>query len=542
MRINKILQGNYKSCEAYYQLKLPIDISHDIPADDPVRLLSTFVEGLELTDLYSTYERIRKNQATPRQMLKILIYAYMNHIYSSRAIETSCRRDMNFMYLLEGSPAPDHATIARFRTLHFSQCHKTILASMTGVLLDLGEISGQVIFIDGTKIEANANKYTFVWKKGVLKNQAKLTSHLPEFVAECEELYGITIVHHDQISLHTLKRLRKKLYRLKKEEEISFVYGSGKRKPNLQRSMEQTEKYISRLQEYSKKIHVCGPRNSYSKTDPDATFMRMKEDYMMNGQLKPGYNVQHGVDSEYVTWLNVSWHPADSRTLIPFIKDMEQHLGFKYRDIVADSGYEGEENYCFIEENGQEAYIKPNNYEISKTRKYKTDISRRENMQYDAGSDCYTCRNGKQLRATLERRTKTDSGYPKTVTTYECQDCTGCPYKSQCIRGNNCNTPMEQRNKHLAVSKVLEEKRKADLERILSDYGTRLRMNRSIQAEGSFADVKEDMGFRQYLCRGNTNVLAESILLAMAHNMNKLHNRIQKKRTGQHLFKLRKSA
>ena len=542
MRINQILQGNYKSCEAYYQLKLPIDINYDVPSDDPVRLLSTFVEGLELTDLYSTYERIRKNQATPRQMLKIMIYAYMNHIYTSRAIETSCRRDVNFMYLLEGFPAPDHATIARFRTIHFSQCCKNILASMTGVLLDLGEISGQAVFIDGTKIEANANKYTFVWKKSVLKNQAKLTSNLLGFVAGCEALYGITVVHRDRVSLHTLKRLRKKLYRLKKEEGISFVHGSGKKKSPLQRSIEQAGEYISRLREYVRKIHVCGPRNSYSKTDPDATFMRMKEDSMMNGQLKPGYNVQHGVDSEYVTWLDVSWHPTDTRTLIPFLKDMEQHLGFKYRDIVADSGYEGEENYCFIESNGQEAYIKPNNYEISKTRKFRTDISRRENMQYDSGNDCYICKNNKQLHVTAEHRSKNDSGYARTVTVYECHDCSGCPYKSQCIKGNNCNTPMEQRNKHLNVSKVLEEKRKADLERLLSDYGTQLRMNRSIQAEGSFADVKEDMNFRQYLCRGNANVLCESILLVMARNINKLHSRIRKKRTGQHLFEFKRTA
>ena len=119
---------------------------------------------------------------------------------------------------------------------------------------------------------------------------------------------------------------------------------------------------------------VCGSRNSYSKTDTDATFMRMKEDAMLNGQLKPAYNLQHGVDSEYVTWLDVFPAPTDTITLIPFLKDMEVHLTFKYKNIVADAGYESEENYIFIESNEQTAYIKPQNYELSKTRKFRNDI------------------------------------------------------------------------------------------------------------------------------------------------------------------------
>lgn len=232
-----------------------------IPADDPVRLLSAFVEGMDLSELYETYDRIRKNQASPRQMLKIMIYAAMNRLFSSRAIETACRRDINFMYLLEGMPAPDHATIAK-------------------------------------------------------------------------------------------------------------------------------------IKEYTKKLHICGDRNSYSKTDSDATFMRLKEDAMRNGQLKPAYNLQHGADSQYITWVNISAKTTDVSTLIPFLKEMEQHLPFKYKEIVADAGYESEEAYVFLEQNGQISYIKPQNYEISKTRKYREDFSRRENMTYLEAEDAYLCTEG----------------------------------------------------------------------------------------------------------------------------------------------------
>lgn len=542
MLLNKKLQKDYTTSSVYYQIKLPLDLEILIPADDPVRLLSAFVEGMELRDLYKTYGKIKKNQVSPKQLFKIIIYASMNRLYSSRDIETACRRDINFMYLLEGKPAPDHSTIARFVSLHFSQCSKSTLAEVTDILFQLGEISGKSIFIDGTKIESVANKYTFVWKKAVTKNQTKLFEKISDLVHECENFYGIKIAHHNKISLHTLKRMRKKLYKIKNEEQIVFVHGIGKRKTPIQKSIETLESYIDKLKEYTKKIHVCGERNSYSKTDPDATFMRMKEDAMMNGQLKPAYNLQHGVDSEYVTWLTISARPTDTRTLIPFLKEMEEYLLFKYKEIVADAGYESEENYLFIEANQQLAFIKPQNYEISKTRKYKQDISRMENMEYNADNDTYHCQNGQLLTAQYEKKEKTASGYKRTVTVYRCSHCQGCPFKSECIKGNNCKTPMEERQKVLYVSKVMKEKRKETLERITSDYGTQLRINRSIQAEGSFAVIKEDMEFRRYLYRGKENVTAQSILLAIGYNLNKLHHKIQSDRTGQHLFSLKKTA
>ena len=536
------LQKDYTSSCLYYQIKLPLDIEKNIPSDDPVRLLSAFVEGMELLDLYNTYGKIKKDQVSPRQLLKIVIYAGMNRIYSSRDIEKSCRRDINFMYLLEGKPSPDHATIARFISLHLSQCSSNILAEVSNILYELGEISGRHIFIDGTKIESAANRYTFVWKKAVTKNQTKLFAKITELIAECEEMYGLKLVYQDSISLHSLKRIRKKLYAIKESEGITFVHGIGRRKSAIQKSIESLEMYIGKLKEYIHKLYACGERNSYSKTDPDATFMRMKEDHMLNGQLKPAYNLQHGVDSEYITWLTINPNPTDTKTLIPFLKDMEQNLGFKYTEIVADAGYESEENYLFIEANGQTAFIKPNNYEISKKRRFKTDIGKMENMDYDKENDFYICKNNRKLTAQYEKKGKTATGYRRTTTVYKCSDCSGCPYKTDCIKGNNCKTSMEQRNKTLYVSKTMKQKRAEDLERITSPYGIQLRVNRSIQAEGSFASVKEDMEFRRYMYRGKENVTAQSVILAIAHNINKLHNKIQSKKTGQHLFRLKETA
>lgn len=531
------LQKDYTLNEEGYQLKLPLNIETIIPEDDSVRLLSQFVEAMDLTDLYSTYERI--NSVSPRTLLKIVLYSYMNGDYSSRSMELNCKRDINFMFLLEGAPAPDHAAFARFRSIHFAPCSKRILVEMSNTLFDLGEVSGETIFIDGTKIEASANKYTFVWKKAVTKNQAKLLIKLADFVAECEQLYYLKIVYGDTVKIKHVKKLRKKLYALKQSENVVFVHGIGKRKTPFQKSIEALEEYLSKLKEYNQKIHICGERNSYSKTDHDATFMRMKEDAMGNGQLKPAYNLQHGVDSEYITWLTIGPQPTDTTTLIPFLKDAEKHLNFKYKNITADAGYESEENYLFLEENGQLSYIKPANYEISKTRKYRNDIGKIENMKYDEALDIYTCRNGKKLTVDHIRHSKSKTGYVSEKTIYRCENCESCPYKKDCIKGNNCKIPLEERTKTLQVAKTFLKYRQEDLERILSDDEILFRTNRSIQAEGSFGDLKQDMQFRRYLSKGTTNVLAESTLLAMARNINKLHNKIQKGKTGIHLFPLK---
>ena len=542
MLTKKILHKNYTVNRKFYQLKLPFDIDCIIPENDSVRLLSQFVEEMDLTELYSTYSKIRENQVSPTNMLKIMLYGYMNGFYSSRDIERACLRDINFMFLLEGASAPDHSTFARFRSLHFAPCAEKILAEMTNFLYDIGEISGKSIFIDGTKIEAYANKYTFVWKKAVTKNMAKLLIKIADLVKECEELYEIKLIYKNKVQMRHVKKLKKRLYELKKIENIEFVHGCGKRKSQLQKSIEKLEEYLSKFKEYNKKVYTCGERNSYSKTDNDATFMRMKEDAMKNGQLKPAYNVQHGVDAEYISWLTVGPQPTDTTTLIPFLKSMQQNLNFKYLNIVADAGYESEENYSFIEDNNQIAFIKPSNYEISKTRKYKNDIGRIENMDYDSENDLFICQNGKTLKVDGIKFKKSKTGYKSEKTIYICEDCSNCSYKSKCIKGNNSKTPFEQRTKKIETSKKFNRQRKEDLERIITDEGILLRINRSIQAEGSFAQVKHDMNFRRFMCRGQNNVLAESILLAMAHNVNKLHNKIQSNRTGKHLFELKEAS
>ena len=141
---------------------------------------------------------------------------------------------------------------------------------------------------------------------------------IPDFIKNCEEMFDFNIKYKDVIKIKHLKKLMKKLRKISKDNKVEFVHGKGKRKSQIQKSIETLESYISRLKMYNNHLFKMGTRNSYSKTDNDATFMRMKEDHMKNGQLKPAYNIQAGIDSSYITWIGAFSNPTDTNTLKSF--------------------------------------------------------------------------------------------------------------------------------------------------------------------------------------------------------------------------------
>ena len=495
--INQSYQNNYTSKEYGNQVVLEINIEAMIPADDSVRLLSMLMERMDYTKLYGAYERLGRTETNPKNLYKVLIYGYMNWLYSSRKIERACRRDINFMYLLEGERVPDHNTIARFRSKYLSEgVGEDLFRQLVDLLAEEGELSKLNIFIDGTKLESFANRYTFVWGKSVEKNRAKIQekmkSELPKIAQENNVRFGFAT----EIETHELKKLLKRLEKKQAESGTAFVSGKGSRKTPLQRGIEKVTEYLKRQKGYERDIRILNGRNSYAKTDHDATFMRMKEDHMRNGQLKPGYNVLIGVDSEYVVEAMVSQDRNDTKTMIPFLERIRR---FNYRNIVADAGFESEENYTHIENNGQLAYIKPGNYEQSKTKKYKSDIGRRENMGYDEANDSYICSMGYRLENVGVKKTKSAAGYPIETTIYECSDCANCPHKAKCIKPGG-KKAVEERTKRLQVSKTFLRQRAEAEARITADDGINLRLNRSIQVEGAFGVLKQDMSFRVFCC------------------------------------------
>ena len=514
----------------YFQLLISEEFAERrIPEDDSVRLLDQIVDELDLHSLACSYSRMgRKSATSPRTLLKIMIYANMEGIYSSRSIESSCKRDINFIWLLNGEKAPNYREIARFRSERLSECGEDLFYQLVKKLSALGEIKFEHLFVDGTKIEANANKYSFVWRKTTNKYEARLHEKLDKLIPALCLKYMVQCDNAEQL-----------IDMLKSKVDFPFVYGRGKRKSELQRDIEQLSELVTRKKKYEKYQATFSGRNSFSKTDPDATFMHLKEDHMRNAQLKPAYNLQLGVEGEYVTGFDISSERSDQFTLIPLIDKMDKNIGVKYQDVTADAGYESEENLSFLRAKGIEAYIKPANYEQLGTKKFAKEIGRKENMRYDKEQDCYLCHNGKEIKRSGSRKVKTASGYIREETQYACSECGGCPYKEKCMSGKNWKKPLEERYKKLTVSRLFEELREEEYRRIHSEEGKKLRMNRSIQAEGGFADIKGDSGFTRFLCKGNENVFAEYILYAMAHNLGWLHSRIQNDKLDLHLYELK---
>ena len=512
------------------QLVLPIETEIMIPKNDSVRLLSTVLEGIDYSELYNAYSTNGRNPAiSPKTLFMVLVYENLNNIHSSREIEKACKRDINFMWLLQGEKAPSYSTISRFRTGRLKKCCENLFYQFVMKLGELGEIEYKNIFIDGTKIEANSNKYSFVWKKSVDKFERKLKKKITEKVNEINEEFGkCYATDSDSLNVTLYSEIIDDLNRIVTENNVKFVSGKGKRKSKLQKYIELLYEAREKQLKYNKYNSIFDGRNSFSKTDTDATFMHLKEDHMRNSQLKPAYNLQIGVEGEYIVGVDISNERSDQLTLIPFLEKLDEKLPKKFENIVADAGYESEENYVYIEEHGQTSYIKPQFYEKQKTKKFKLDISKRENMEYDSENDEYICALGRRLKKIGLIKRTSKSGYISQVTKYECENCEGCSVKNKCTKAKG--------NKQIQVSKKFVEKRKVSFENITTPEGIILRMNRSIQAEGTFGVIKEDHGFRRFLLRGSVNVKIEFLLKALAYNIAKLHNKIIDNRLGCSLF------
>lgn len=533
MQIHNYTTKDYTEFQDTYQLVLPLNLEGLIPNDESVRLLSHILEELDYSSLYRAYSQEGRNPAVePKLMFKILVYAYSQGVYSSRKIETACKRDINFLWLLAGNKAPDHSTIARFRTLFLKEACTVLFGQLAHYLLKSGEVSGKNLFVDGTKIESKANKYTFVWKKAVGKHEARMQGNAQQQMEAINQEYMESLSFSRETAADDLEKAVEQITEKIREQAVPLVYGRGHRKSQIQKDKEYLENCLERQKRYDIHKKNFRGRNSYSKTDPDATFMHMKDDHMRNAQLKPGYNIQIGVDSEYIVGVGVFADRNDTNTLIPFLQEMEANLNHRYHSITADAGYENEENYLWLENEKKIPYIKPLTYEKWKKRSFKKEIGRRENMTYIEEGDCYVCSYGRILWHVGRKKKTSVTGYESKQEIYRCEDCSSCPhFGGKCTRS--------QKSKQLYVSKLLIEKREISLRNILSKEGIRYRMNRSIQVEGAFGVLKHDYGFNRFLTSGKINVRIEFLLLCMGYNINKLHSKIQREKLQSHLYELK---
>lgn len=500
----------------------PQRLDKDIAENDPVRAVDAVIDSLRLDNFKKLYRERGRSPYHPKMMLKAIIYGYMNNLYSCRKIETALKRDIHFIWLA-GYEQPDFNTINRFRNRVKDEINQ-VFTQLVIVLAERGFITLDVEYIDGTKIESKANKYTFVWRKSTEKNRAKLLEKISALLAQIDEATAQENAAPDNGQCFTpaeLKDIANELNRSLEEAPEPVTKEQKEERKALKKRIKQLNEHADKLDEYDGKLHVLGDRNSYSKTDRDATFMRMKEDAMNNGQTKPGYNLQIGTENQFILDFGLFQSPGDTLTMIPFFNSFIERYGKLPRTGVADAGYGSEENYRFMEEAGIEAYVKYNWFHREQRKHYEPNPFSPQALYYNAEGDYYICPMGQRMERIGTATDMTDSGYVTESARYRAQRCEGCPLRGGCFRAKG--------DRIIEVNHRLREYRRKARERLTSEEGLKHRGRRCIEPEAVFGQMKYNMAYKRFRHTGLDKVNMDFAFFAIAFNLKKMCSKIAKR-------------
>ena len=497
----------YKSYAQNEIALFPLNLEEMVPANHKARVVNAVIDRLDISAIEAKYKGGGTSIYHPRMLLKVITYAYLDNVYSGRRMETLLAENVVYMWL-SGMSRPDFRTINLFRSKRLKGVFEGIFTQVVTMLNEEGLVSLDVQYIDGTKIESAANKYTFVWRKRVERSKAKLESQIRTVLAEAEEAVksegdGDEDCQPDE---GDLKARTENV--LRKMDEAGIAKGPRRKAVEKVR-----DEMLPKRAEYEGHLEKMGDRNSYSKTDTDATFMRMKEDHMMNGQTKPGYNVQISTENQFVTNYGIFQRPADQGTLIPYLGSFERKYGRQSGTVVADSGYGSEQNYEHLFGAGVTPFVKYNMFHAEKRRALRNDIFRVENLFHNAEKDFYVCPMGQRLEHVGDERRVSDLGYVSTVSVYRATRCDGCPMRGLCHRGKGPRT--------IEVNHRNNELRAKARELLDSEEGLRHRSKRPIEPEAVFGQIKFDHGFKRFRLRSLEKVSVEFGLVALVHNLRK---------------------
>ena len=496
--------------------------SEDIAENDPVRVVDAVVESLDLREFKKLYRERGRCPYHPKMMLKIILYAYMNNVYSCRKIERQVQRDIHYIWLA-AQERPDFVTINRFRNRVKKEINN-IFTQVVLLLAERGFITLDVEYIDGTKIESKANKYTFVWRKTVEKNRTKLQEKIRVLLQQIDEVIAQDKAAESEFVEFTADTLNTFIGELKdalaaKPEPADKEQKKQHREKRKQ--LKELEKHRDKLSEYDGRLEQIGERNSMSKTDSDATFMRMKEDAMNNGQTKPGYNLQISAENQFITDFALFPNPTDTLTLIPFFNSFLGRYGHLPSVAVADSGYGSEENYRFMDEGGMDAYVKYNRFHLEQRPRYKPNPFHHDNFHYNADEDYYVCPMGQHMRRIGTVHSKTASGYRSENARYRVQNCKGCPLRCMCYKAKGDRRTIE-------VNHRLKEYKRKARELLTSEEGLKHRGRRCIEPEAVFGQMKFNMAYRRFRHFGKDKVTMDFAFFAIAFNIKKMCSKIAK--------------
>jgi transposase len=500
----------FKAYSQQQAFLLPPNLEELIAANHPVRVVNDIVNTIDLRLLVDEYKGGGTSSYHPSMLLKVMVYSYLVNIYSSRKMEAAIRENIHLMWL-SGMQKPDHHTLNRFRSERLKGVLKQIFVQVVQLLAEQGMISLKEVYVDGTKTEANANKYTFVWGNAIKSSKEKIKKQLDELwqyalQVAAEEKDLPEPPDFDKIDAEKVKETVAQIKTILKDQQVS---------KQVKQKLNYAEKnWPAALDKYAVQEQTLAGRNSYSKTDTDATFMRMKEDHMKNGQLKPAYNWQISSNNQYIVDYSIHQTTADTSTLQVHLEEHKQNYGVYPQVVVADAGYGSEQNYQYLETNHIEGYVKYNYFDKDRSHKFlnKHPFSA-DKLHYNKDKDCYYCPMGQPMQNIGTSIQTTATGFKQTLTKYRAANCEGCPLRGVCHKSKG-NRVIE------ANHALIEHKRKA-VERLTSQKGIYYRKRRPADVEPVFGNIKHNHGFRRFMLRGKEKVSIEAGLLALAHNLRK---------------------
>lgn len=484
----------FKHYDQNQPMLLPPSLEELIESNHPVRVVSHVIDQINIDVLLKQYKPGGTSVYHPRMLLKVMVYCYLTNTFSPRKMESGLKENIHLMWL-SGMSKPDHNTLARFRSERLKDSLRQIFGQIVSLLVEEGLVSIKQLYTDGTKIEANANKYSFVWGRAIKTSKQRIVKQLDELWSYTQQVAEKELKDEKPADFNEIdsQKVKQTIDKIDQALEGKQVDKKVKQKLNYAR-----KNWPGKLDDYEKK---------------EATFMRMKEDHMLNGQLKPGYNLQISTSDQFIINYSLHQNPTDTLTFIPHIEQYNDLYGSCPALVCADAGFGSEENYQYLEEQNIDGYVKYNYFHKEQSKKWKEDPFKTDNLHYNESNDTLTCPMGQQMENIGEKERVTASGFKQQYTRYQAKNCEGCPLRSSCHKAKG--------NRIVEINHELRRHKRKAREKLLSDEGKKHRSKRPADVEAVFGAIKHNKGFRRFNLRGLDKVAIETGLLAIAHNLAK---------------------
>ena len=513
----------FKSYDQQQGLLLPQYLDDLIAPNHIVRIVNEVVERMDISELINLYEGGGTSAYHPRMLLKVLLYAYCMKIYTGRRIARALGQDIHFMWLAAKS-RPDFRTINLFRSSRAKEVIEGLFSQMLTFLMEHSYIKMENYFCDGSTFTADANKHKMVWRKNAERYKAGVEQKCKELFGQIESLnlaedkqYGNKdLEEHGGAQPITPAAIGEQVARL--NEQLKTLTDK-KKKRKAQSLCKQLEQAENKIKAYQDQIDTAGNRSGYNRTDEDASAMMMKNKV----EVLPAYNVLAGCENQFITGVSVHQNTNDGTCFPEHLEVIEEQQPTAPENIIADSVFGTRQNYELLEGKQLNNYLKYPSFHNEQKKSYQNNPFLREHFIYDPQADVYTCPNEQQLvyiRTYYQTHKRT--GYKTPYKEYECRNCSGCPFYTQCCKSD------QGANRIIKVDQKLDLYKKQARQNLHSEKGKALRKQRSIEIESCFGDIKHNMGFRRFHLRGLKKVTTEFTIVAMAHNLRKLHAKQQK--------------